>query len=103
MALSFGINFSYHVSITIYSVCFGYDQYLNNLFTKIGCLFLVMSLCGVVAFAQTPHGDIFTDKGDCPCCGKEEIKRTDSLAEETVAEDIESNDLDSNNYENTDL
>ena len=55
---------------------------------KIGYSALLLSLCGVVAFAQTPHGDIFTDNGDCPCCPKEAGK-SNSLLEETVVADLE--------------
>ena len=52
----------------------------------------ILSLCALVAFAQTPHGDIFTDRGDCPCCQKE-VKETNSLLEETAISEIESIEL----------
>ena len=52
----------------------------------------ILSLCAVIAFAQTPHGNIFTDRGDCPCCPKE-VKKTNSLLEETAVSEIESIEL----------
>ena len=52
----------------------------------------ILSLCAVVAFARTPHGDIFTDRGECPCCPKE-VKKTSSLMEETAVSEIESIEL----------
>ena len=60
---------------------------------KIGYISLFLSLVAVIAFAQTPHGDIFTDK-NCPCCDSREAKKsTTSLIEETIIAEIESNDL----------
>ena len=65
---------------------------LESFFNKIGYVALLLSLCAIIAFAQTPHGDIFTDK-NCPCCDKKEVKKSTSLVEETVIAEIESNDL----------
>ena len=52
----------------------------------------ILSLCAVVAFAQIPHGDIFTDRGDCPCCPTE-VKKANSLLEETAVSEMESIEL----------
>ena len=101
MGASFGLNLNFYVSISFLSVSFHFNHCKNNLLIKIGYSALLLSLCGVVAFAQTPHGDIFTDNGDCSCCPKETGK-SNSLLEETVIADLESIGLESMDLERLD-
>ena len=65
-----------------------FNHFLNNLLIQIGYS-AVVAVVAVVAFAQIPHWDIFTDNEDCSCCPKEAEKST-SLLEETVVADLES-------------